>query len=168
MIFEFGNIKLDIDVEKTKNFFDNFDYKEHSCNCSGCRNYYKSAEEMDRDILDFFNKLGLDILKPTELLIPFPEDDKLRYYGWYHICGKILEGESPFENTELEPMILNNSQLEEDSEILVLPGTKLEEDTMYPIVKDYLVGFSEDELMLEENFPQPVIQMEISALIPWC
>lgn len=43
MIFKFGQYKVDIDVEKTKNFYENAEPVSKSCSCDGCLNFEKAV-----------------------------------------------------------------------------------------------------------------------------
>ena len=41
MIFEFGTFKVDVDVERTRRFYETVD-DQLGCECAGCRNFRKA------------------------------------------------------------------------------------------------------------------------------
>ncbi len=63
MIFTFGHYKIDIDLEKTKAFYDS-EVIEHPCTCISCRNFQKAIEYLPSDIKNFFG--NLDIVLTTK------------------------------------------------------------------------------------------------------
>ena len=75
-------------------------------------------------------------------------DGTLFYAGFYHICGKLISGSSPWK--EIDEM-----------------SKSLDENALYKINKDFKIAFQEQVDLLEENFPLPVIQLEFFANIPW-
>ena len=95
----------------------------------------------------FFNELGNDIRKAVEIMVWCSENNgqALYYGGFYHICGELLSGENFWKDSGE----INMSEV-------------------YSITEGYRVGFSRQTALLEENFPNPVIQMEIDFHnVPW-
>ena len=147
MYFEFDEYKLDIDVEKNKKFYKNAENITDGCSCDGCCNYFFATELFPKEVKDFFDKLGIDCKKATEIMVWCSEDNgKYLYYGgFYHLCGSILSGEDYWKDDGT----INMPQL-------------------YHISDGYSVGFSRQTALLEKDFPHPVIQMEIDFhKVPW-
>ena len=67
-------------------------YKNYvSCNCEACHNYYLQIKEVYPDICEFLKNVGVDPLKPFELLWD-EEGDSFVYFGCqYLVYGKIEE-----------------------------------------------------------------------------
>lgn len=149
MRFEFGTIQLDVDVERTRQYFANAPLLTDDCGCAGCRNYVRAAEHLPQEVLDFFAALGLDIRKTPEVYVLYvPEEGKLCYEGWYHLCGRILSGEATWC---------------ED-----LSGPRPPEDAWFQVADGFRVAFLKECQLLPDDFPEPALQMEISATnIPW-
>ena len=67
MIFDFGNFRLDIDVESTKDF-----YRKHGktvledCGCVNCQNYFEAISKASDKVKTFFNSIGIDPQKSPD------------------------------------------------------------------------------------------------------
>lgn len=61
------------------------------------------------------------------------------------MCGTILQGGSAWET----------------------PGEKKEPTLCYQVTEDFQVSFENRIHLLEEGFPEPVIQLEIYGNVPW-
>ena len=54
MIFEFGNFRLDIDVESTKAFYSKHEKTViEDCGCVNCRNYYEAISKVSDKVKNF-------------------------------------------------------------------------------------------------------------------
>ena len=143
MIFEFGKYKVDIDVMRTASFFETALRAGETCPCDGCQNFDKASYLMPEELKVFFKKMGTDLAKPSECFVYYKDEDgQLLYGGFYHLCGAILEA----------------------PEGDVSEG---QEDRMYTVNEDFKISFLKEVDLLEEGFPEPVIQMEFLARIPW-
>jgi len=149
MIFKFSQWVVDIDVNKTREFYNNASLVSEGCSCVGCRNYEKAIGFISQNVLSFFSQFGIDMKKICEVYVNYTRDDDLIFYGgFYHICGKIISGENAWISTS--------------------QNTKhLDEDRGYSVTKDFTVLFQNECDLLEDNFPAPAIQLEILANIPW-
>lgn len=76
------------------------------------------------------------------------ENGKVYYNGFYHVCGTRLQGEDCWVETAENLKHLN-------------------EDGMYVLDPSFKVSFEESVLMLHEEFPTPVLQIEIDAHLSW-
>lgn len=149
MLFEFGQYRIDVDVEKTKQFYKNADFVSKSCSCDGCLNFEKAVSTLSSSVLAFFANLGIDMKKVCECYVNFTDNDgKLLYAGFYHVCGTLLDGESPWKKINETAFCWDN-----EATFHVSPG--------------FYIAFQKDVDLLEEGFPLPVFQLEFSAKIPW-
>lgn len=147
-----GDYILDIDTEETKNYYRSERYVSEGCDCDGCQNYALASDQLTFEVSKLFSELGIDIKKPAEVYVNYSENNILCYGGFYHICGKIIEGESPWVITlETEDTMTSH----------------LEEENMIGIANNYKIAFQEECSLLGKNFPRPCIQMEILAYLPW-
>lgn len=142
MIFEFGHQKVDIDVERTRQFYHGA--TEISCTCDGCVNFVKAVDVPPAPVKTFFDDLGIDLKKAAEIYIGYQNDDgSLLYLGFCHVCGIILDGDSFWG-------------------VLAQKG-----NDPFRVSPNFMVHFHNDISLLERNFPKPVIQLEFDARIPW-
>lgn len=149
MIFEFGQYIIDIDTEKTKLFYNTYRNITEGCSCPGCRNYVAAVATLPPEVVGVFTNLGVDMKKVCEVYVCCTSIDKtLLYGGFYHICGNMLSGKSVWVSTA--PSMSHQ-----------------EESRVFRITNDFCISFQNECHCLESNFPQPVLQMEISANIPW-
>ncbi len=144
MIFTFGNCKIDIDVEKTRAFYETYAY---SCTCDACRNFVKYAGNCPDTLRDWFAALGLDVAKPGEVYgLGEPENGRLPYGGWWHLCGTVLATDYRTEETgEGYNAILYDA---------------------YPVTEEWGVTFHDQCHGVPAGFPEPRIQMEVTASVP--
>ena len=150
MIFDFGNFRLDIDVESTKAF-----YSKHGktvledCGCVNCRNYYEAISKTSNKVKSFFASLGIDPQKSPEATWWDTDEKGIAYYSLtFHVVGTIINAVDIYE-----PVGDNAFQ-----QIL---------ENFYEIDKDFKVGFTSKVVLLEKDFPRPCIHLEIEAHIPW-
>ena len=149
MVFDFSKFVLDVDVGKTRKYYDTAHYVSELCSCDGCRNFEKVIDSLSPKVISFFSQLGIDMKKIREVYVNCANaDNSIFYGGFYHVCGKLVEGESAWVSV---------SSIEKH----------WEEEKTFSITDDFKVSFQEECYMLETNFPLPSIQLEISADIPW-
>ncbi len=153
MIFRFADYVLDVDVERTRAFYSREDVKVSSaqCVCQGCQNYDGAILSAPETVLDFLRSLGIDPRKPAEVydvMGQLDEDGKVRYNGFYHVCGVRLQGENAWVSIVKDMM-------------------HLDENRMYAVDESFKVSFEEKAIMIHQAFPEPVLQMEIDARLPW-
>lgn len=149
----FGQYYLEIDIHKTKAFYKKLENISEGCNCPGCRNFEKAVEVLPDEIKNFFNSIGIDMKKPAEVYVNTVNADGLLLYGgFFHLCGRILNGESAWvKNDGNENAIVSY----------------WEHSKTYSVSKNFFVSFQEECSLIEDGFPTPVLQMEIEANIPW-
>lgn len=149
MVFEFGQYKVDIDVERTRSFYENASLVSEGCSCDGCQNFEKAAGVLPESVGLFFSRLGIDMEKVCEVYVNCVNDDgTLLYGGFYHACGTVISGKSAW--------------MAADHHI-----SYWEDQRTFHITQDFHVSFTEECALLEEEFPLPALQIEIYASIPW-
>jgi hypothetical protein len=149
MIFEFGQYQIDIDVDRTKSFYENAPLVSEGCSCSGCRNYEKAIMTLPAKVIGFFSNLGVDMRKVSEVYVNCNNHDgSLFYGGFYHLCGTLLAGKSAW--------VPNGPTI-----------SHWEEAQVFRVLNDFHVSFQRECSLLEDDFPRPALQLEISANIPW-
>lgn len=152
MILIIGDYILDINAEETRNYYTSERYISEGCDCDGCQNYELAADQITFEVSKLFEELGVDIKKPAEVYVNYSESNILCYGGFYHICGKIIKGESPWVITEKTEDTMTSHLVEKN---------------MIDIANNYKIAFQEECSLINKNFPRPCIQMEILAYIPW-
>ena len=147
MIFEFGLYKLDIDIDRTRRFYETTN--DVLCDCAGCRNFHVAHALLPDDVQTFFQELGIDIGKPAEMTAIVSRDGNITLYdGFYHICGSILNGPEPFVRIDER-----HRQFDQNAIIKLTP--------------DHFVYFTSECFLVADNFPSPVIQLEFQGNVPW-
>ena len=150
MIFDFGNFRLDIDVESTKAF-----YSKHGktvledCGCVNCQNYYKAISNVSDKVNNFFSSIGIDPQKSPEATWWDTNEDGIAYYSIiFHVVGKIIK------SVDIYKPVGDN-------------GYQLINENLYEIDKNFKVGFTSKAILVEKDFPESCIQLEIEAYLPW-
>lgn len=153
MEFQFGPYTLDIDIQKTRSFYQKASALTAGCDCPGCRNFEKAAQSLPDEINRFFNALGIDGKKPAEVYVNMVKGTGLvEYGGFYHLCGRVLSGESAWVTVECN----------KKARTAVWDPSKT-----YAVSNNFHVSFREDCALVEDGFPEPVLQMELEAYLPW-
>lgn len=138
MIFEFGPARIDVDVERTRRWYETAPAVSRCCSCDGCANYEKAAELFPESVASFFASLGADVKKPTEVYVNCANKDGTLFYGgWYHLCGRVLA---------------------EADELFMAAGAPFGS-------RGFQVGFGGGPIA--RDFPRPAITLDLCADIPW-
>jgi len=141
MIFEFGPYRIDVDVERTRRWYETEPTVSQCCGCDGCVNYERAADVFPENVKSLFAAMGADVKKPIEVYVNYNNKDGTLFYGgWYHLCGALLsKGEDTWQ---------------------VAGG--------FPFgPHGFRVFFHEDCHLVQETCPRPVLQMEMLADVPW-
>lgn len=148
MVFNFEKYVIDIDTEKTEAYYRT--ENRITCDCLGCRNFDRVATELPPEVLAFFEKLGVDPVKPEVLSIDYaPSKETMAYSGFYYLCGVVIRGENPWKQ--------------------VGDGCfQLDDQYTLPIGRDFFVWFAAPRHgILDPDFPKPVMEMSFSCIFPW-
>lgn len=151
MRFQFGNYELEIDVATTRAIYQKLGFVSEGCTCDGCRNFWEAVVLASKQVVSFFNLIGVDIQKPREVYVNISEDDgqRLFYGGFYRLCGKVIDG---------------NSAWTPCGDMTTFSWDK---SKTYEIMPGFNVSFQSQCVSLEDEFSMPAIQMEIEFHIPW-
>ena len=144
MIYEFENCVLETDAEENRKLYEKLPLVTDECTCDGCSNYMLAAEHFPREVMAFFENLGMDIRKASEIITWGSENDgmSLYYGGFYHLRGRIVRSSSHDENTE--------------------------KIIFHRIADGYSVWFTEDISLAEDCLGEEAVQMEIDFHgVPW-
>ena len=149
MLFEFGKYTVDVDVEKTREFYLQAPMITEECDCQGCRNYEKWATSLSAEPKHTMERMGILLEKCPEVYAECPnEDGTLSYGGFYHLCGRIVRGDDVWKE------VAENMRA-------------FDANTEVAITENFHIAFTENISLLDKNFPRPAIQMEIVANIPF-
>lgn len=150
MLFEFGNFHVDIDVERTREFYQNHGKSvEESCGCNRCRNYSKAIENVSDKIKSFFDLLGIDPQKSPEATWWMTNENGIAYYTVvFHVVGTIMDSVDIYKPDGAGGLVS-------------IP------ESLYEIDEGFKVGFTSENILLEKEFPKPCIQLEMDAHLPW-
>lgn len=148
----FGNYTLEVEVAKTVEYYRTERKISEGCSCDGCQNYEKAIQFVDNEIKSIFKQLGIDKSKVAEIYVNYSENNILYYGGFYHICGKIISGISPWQ--------LVSKTHQGQASVLI-------KDSMICIGEKFKFAFQEECSLLSDSFPRPCFQMEILISLPW-
>ncbi len=153
MIFNFGQFTLDIGAEKTAAFYRTLPPITEQCGCDDCRNYHEAVGTLSEEIQAFFSQLGIDIAKPTEVYVNDILADGRRFYGgFYHLCGRILQGKSAWV-------------AEKETGECKLYAWR--DENTASVTESFRISFQSECDMIEDSLPSPAIQLDFTAAIPW-
>ena len=77
---------MEIDVDQTKEYYSRSNLE--ICDCDDCQHYYQKVKNAYREVDQFLNQFGIDILKPHELM-SYNDQQELIYFA----CQYIVFGE---------------------------------------------------------------------------
>ena len=150
MIFEFGNFQIDVDVEATREYYSTHGVTVlEDCGCINCRNYYAAMSQASDKIQEFFQSLGLDPLKTPEATFWAIREDGLAYYDiYFHLIGTLVKTVDIYEHHD-------------DG------GETWRLDVFHEIDENFKIGFCNKRSFVGKKFPEPCVQLEIYAHLPW-
>lgn len=142
-----GDWIVEIDVERTRRFYQEYHRITGGCDCLYCRNYVEAADKLPRPVLEFFQSLGIDPIKEGEVSEFCKNEDGTHLYGgFYHIVGRLISGPDCWAKA--------------GEDLSHLGGNLLE-------VGGFTFGFTYAISLLPEHFPEPAVQLEFQGAIPW-
>ncbi len=151
MRLEFGPFVLDADPGRTRAYYETD--PGIGCECAGCRNYKRAVAELPAAVRDFFSALGIDPAKPAEVYVNCTNADRTLWYGgFYHLCGTLIQGQGGWH-------VIASDETGRTS--------AWDRESCWPVDERFHVAFTKDIALLEPGFPQPVLQLEIDASLPW-
>ncbi|WP_080848366.1 hypothetical protein [Cytobacillus gottheilii] len=136
---EFLHWVLEIDVDKTKEFYKQ---EQEICICLDCENFRNACKYLNSSVMELFLQLGIDPLKPSHLSeFEAVENGKRLYIGNYHLTGKVLKG----------PFCTSSTWNAENTATL----------------GDTTIGFEMDLLDIPDHLSSPVLQIGFEVKLPW-
>lgn len=159
MIIKLNDCILDVDVERTRAFYERSDVHTiaQQCSCINCQNFDKAIMEVPARVTEFLLSLGIDPRKPAEVYNATGELEKggtIWYNGWYHVCGTVVESPEMAEETLLDTGVIMKRTCWEHS---------YSPDPDFPFKVLPIL----DNALLHNDFPTPVIQLEIDTRLPY-
>lgn len=150
MNFNFGAFCVDIDVQATQDFYNTYGKTVlEYCDCMNCRNYYVAISTVSSKIRNFFKSIGIDPQKTPEATLWYTDKSGFAHYSLiFHVVGTIIHAidiYKPFGTT----------------------GFQLIPENFYELDNNFKVGFTSKIHLLDKNFPQPCVQVEIITSLPW-
>lgn len=147
MMIEIGVYRMDVDVERTRAFYDHEQW--FGCGCAGCRNYERAVTLLPDKVKAFFAQFGIDPGKPPEMsAVHSPDGKSILYDGSFYLCGSLVEGKDPLYQTGPK-----RNHLKEAYQICV-DG-------------DFTACFFEERSLLWDTFPRPAIRLNVDFSLPW-
>ena len=142
MIFEFGHQKVDIDVERTRQFY--LEDGILDCPCDDCVNYVNAVDKLPEPVKSFFDNIGVNIKNPAEISTLCAVSEKtVVYHGFYYVCGNVLDNDNLGE------------EFDEDDE------------SYYAIAPHFWAYFLRKLALPEDTLPEPLVWLEFTGRIPW-
>jgi len=141
-----GRWNIEVDKIRTKEFYSNHHEITEYCDCQDCRNYVSVCNKYSQEVKQFFKCFGIDPIKEAEVYVCARNSDgSLLYGGFYHVVGNLINGEDFWIRTDktsnyAEPYKLNN---------------------------EFSYGFTEENALVPDGFPEPVLQLEFITSLPW-
>ena len=154
MTLELGPARIDVDVERTRAFYEGVASVDGGCSCVDCRNFGKAMESgaVPEAVRRWFEAIGVDLRSPAEIYalgdISLYGEKAQLYGGFYHVCGGVL---------------LPERKIRHISDRLI-PDTS---DCSLELAQGYSVCLSGECELLRQGFPRPCFQLNISFLLPW-
>ncbi|AIQ16791.1 MULTISPECIES: hypothetical protein [unclassified Paenibacillus] len=143
-----GDWNLEVDVEKTKDFYQAYHQITERCDCIFCKNFVSAIELIPKPVLDFFRSLGIDPTKEGEVSEYCEIKDGMHLYGgFFHIVGELISGPDCWiETSEEVSHLATNNMIE---------------------INGFKFGFTNGVSSLPDGFPNPTLQLEFEGIIPW-
>lgn len=149
MVFEQGVYKLDVDVQRTRAFYET-QSGGTGCDCAGCRNFMALGDRMPKLVTGFLRRFGIDPAKPAEMsVVHAPDKECVLYDGWYHICGTIQCSDGQWY------------------QIGKVEQKKGKCDWGDRNAGSLMMYFSKSRDLLPAGFPEQVIQVNVMCTLPW-
>lgn len=88
-----GSYIIEVDVAKTKEFYDKYHLITDDCSCIYCANFVLACDGFPQDVKELFSSLGIDPRKEGELSHFGKKPDGTHFYStFFHFVGKMIEG----------------------------------------------------------------------------
>ena len=153
MILQFGKNKIEVDVEKTRAYYEKELLVSETCSCELCRNFVMAAESFSENVKNFFDSLGIDPRKVQEVFSGDEDGRKtVRYSGFTPFCGRVLDGGSSVREREFKD---GSKAYERD------------EENEFAVAENISVDFENGLIIEDDSFPRPASSLIFSCELPW-
>ena len=97
--FVFVDYRIQVDVERTRSYYDAHRELFDRCSCAYCRNFRAALPHLPQAAGEFLAPLGLPLELPAEVMEWCRESDGRHWYTLqYHLAGALLKkGETPVQ-----------------------------------------------------------------------
>ena len=156
-----------IDEDTTRAF-----YRAHgennNCECSGCRNFRACLPKLNDRVKEFFGSVGIDDMAVISEIMPLAaeEDGMMLYGGFFHVVGELEN----IPSVTYEIPCCEYAVDENGNRTTVITGRETRyhtETSHHRLWDDFDIWFSGSLGMVPEGFPEPTLQLEIYAKLPW-
>lgn len=104
---------LEIDVERTRKFYQDYHQITDDCECLYCKNFVAAVEKLPVEVIEFFDRLGIDPSKEGEVSEYCENADGTHLYGcFYHIVGRLISGPDCWRKSDEEIGHLTDNLME--------------------------------------------------------
>ena len=167
MVYTIDNCTINRDSAATRAY-----YTEHpahnSCTCSGCKNFREYSKMFPAEVKDFFSSVGISDMRVIAEIIPhITLDDGLLFYGgFFHVVGTMTNAP---EFTQEVPCYESSTDAD-GKRTFVKTGTEKRtwyETAFRKLTDSFEIMFSDSTALVPDDFPRPVLQLDINAHIPW-
>jgi hypothetical protein len=111
---------------------------------------------MPEAVKEFFDSFGIDLSKPSEVYsFCAPENGCILYGGFYHFVGEYLSGDDAWQPMPKKRWFRKNTV------------KYIDPPEFYNISEGFDIGFTHSIGPVSEEFPELIVQMEISFTLPW-
>lgn len=143
MRIRIGQVTLDVDVGRTRAFYEGYPFND--CSCEDCRRFRKYAPEFEPSVHEFLRSLGIADVRQAIEIYHFDDDEKWSYSnGWFHLCGEVVENGNAVTK--------------------VVDGRGAEWMT---VGKGFGVAVMQEDVdLMPDGFPLPAVQLEFCAKYP--
>lgn len=149
MILTFGNFKLDVNIDKTREYYETIaELITKGCDCDGCANYERATEVFPNPVKKLFDDLGIDPKKAADVFVCCAKDNgaKASYMGCYVFGGKIISGEG----------IITYEKVDENTSV-----GRVHEENFFKVDEGYSVGFEPNGKVRNS------LLMTVHFIVPW-
>lgn len=93
--FQIGQVRLHIDIKKTREFYARLPKISENCTCSDCMYFETEVIHRTNKLFDLLKKMGVDLSRQPNInpdglcCVGNTKQDKIGYLGYYFVYGKV-------------------------------------------------------------------------------
>ncbi|MDF2566833.1 MAG: hypothetical protein K0R90_289 [Oscillospiraceae bacterium] len=137
---------LEVDYEKTKEYYTNA--QQYECECIYCKNYIAAASGLPKETKEFLEILGIDYMKIALVSKLYADENKVSYDCYCRIAGWIMSNHAVEKRTQ-DNRVYYVRVVEEIAEMGIF--------------------FHDDRNIFYDchDFPDPCFEMNFKVFLPW-